>query len=343
MATARPALSPLWRNALRTWLAATLSIGVVLWAGRGSVLSLSLLMVVLFINEDDLTPARSIAQMSGAALVGILTAAVLKDFSNAWPMLGISLLATGALVRGLGLAKGVGFGYMICWAVDVIGGGTHFTWALVFDLTFASVVGIGMAQVATWVFWPRRPLAQLPGLERAIAEQMARQVRLFRLWLLSGGAPPPQLRSQELLPQILRLQAVRAQRQGTSLPKQTQRLGWRWGQAGDLWRQLLRQWLLLEPLLLQLNTPVPLETQQHSLVIRCLNELEESLLPDASTPARGWASRSDTGLWLAEADRLGSSQPLLLSIAQQGRNLAALMRSRRSLIGSIQPLVGTAP
>jgi hypothetical protein len=29
----------------------------------------------------------------------------------------------------------------------------------VFDLAFASVVGIGMAQVATWVFWPRRPLA----------------------------------------------------------------------------------------------------------------------------------------------------------------------------------------
>jgi hypothetical protein len=343
MATARPALSPLWRNALRTWLAATLTIGVVLWAGRGGVLSLGLLMVVVFINENDLTPARSILQMIGAALVGILTAMVLKDFSSAWPMLGISLLATGALVRGLGLAKGVGFGYLLCWGVEVIGGATHFTWALVFDLAFASVVGIGMAQVATWVFWPRRPLAQLPGLERAIAEQMVRQMRVFRHWLLSGGAPPRLLRSQELLPQILRLQAMRAQGQCTSLPKQAQRLHWRWGQAGDLWRQLLRQWLLLEPLLLQLNTPLQLEAQQQSLLIRCLNELEQSLLPEASTPASGGASRSETGLWLAEADRLGSSQPLLLSIAQQGRNLAALLQSRRCLIGSIPPLGGTAP
>ena len=337
MATARPALSPLWRNALRTWLAATLTIGVVLWAGRGGVLSLGLLMVVVFINENDLTPARSILQMIGAALVGILTAMVLKDFSSAWPMLGISLLATGALVRGLGLAKGVGFAYLLCWGVEVIGGATHFTWALVFDLTFASVVGIGMAQVATWVFWPHRPLAQLPGVEQAIAEQMARQMRLFRHWLLSGGAPPPQLRSQELLPQILRLQAVRAQRQGTSLPKQTQRLGWRLGQAGDLWRQLLRQWLLLEPLLLQL------EPQQQSLVIRSLSELEQSLVSEASGPARREACRAETGLWLAEADRLGSSQPLLLSIAQQGRNLAALLQSRRSLIGSLEPLGGTRP
>ncbi|MFZ9950951.1 MAG: hypothetical protein ACO3FA_01540 [Vulcanococcus sp.] len=337
MPTARPALSPLWRNALRTWLAATLTIGVVLWAGRGGVLSLGLLMVVVFINENDLTPARSIAEMIGAALVGILTAMVLKDFSSAWPMLGISLLATGALVRGLGLAKGVGFGYLLCWGVQVIGGATHFTWALVFDLAFASVVGIGMAQVATWVFWPHHPLAQLPGVEQAIAEQTARQMRLFRHWLLSGGAPPPLLRSQELLPQIQRLQAVRALGQATTLPKRAQRLRWRWGQAGDLWRQLLRQWLLLEPLLLQL------EPQQHSLVLRCLNELEESLRPNTSRPACHGACRSSTDLWLAEADRLGSSQPLLLSIAQQGRNLAALLQSRQSLINAIEPSGGTAP
>ena len=81
---------------------------------------LALLTAVLFINENDITPARSIGQMVGASLVGILTAVVLHEFSTAWPMLGIALVSTGALVRGLGLLKGLGLGYMSCWAVELM-------------------------------------------------------------------------------------------------------------------------------------------------------------------------------------------------------------------------------
>ena len=134
MANALPALSPLWRNSLRTWLAATLAIGVMLWSGRGSVMVLALAMAVVFINENDATPAQSIGQMVGAALVGILTAVVLHQFSTAWPMLALALLVTGALVRGLGLLKGLGMGYMGCWSLEVIGYGKQFNWALIFDL-----------------------------------------------------------------------------------------------------------------------------------------------------------------------------------------------------------------
>ena len=42
MAAALPSLSPLWRNSLRTWLAATLTIGIMLWSGRSSVMMLGL-------------------------------------------------------------------------------------------------------------------------------------------------------------------------------------------------------------------------------------------------------------------------------------------------------------
>jgi hypothetical protein len=155
MANALPTLSPLWRNSLRTWLAATLTIGIMLWSGRSSVMMLGLLMAVLFINDNELTPLRSVGQLVGGALIGILTAIVLREFTNGWLVTAIGLLVTGCLVRGLGLVKGVGMGYMGCWSLEVVGAGKTFNWALIFNLAFTVVVGIAMAQLATWAFWPR--------------------------------------------------------------------------------------------------------------------------------------------------------------------------------------------
>jgi uncharacterized membrane protein YccC len=149
MANALAALSPIWRNSLRTWLAATLTIGIMLWSGRSSVMMLGLLVVVVFINDTELTPLSNIGQLAGGALIGILTAVVLHQFSSGWLITAIGLLVTGCLVRGLGLVQGVSMGYLGCWALEVVGYGKHFNWALIFDLTFTVVVGIAMAQVAT--------------------------------------------------------------------------------------------------------------------------------------------------------------------------------------------------
>jgi hypothetical protein len=45
-------------------------------------------MAVLFVNENDLTPARSIGQLLAGALIGILTATVLHELSTSWVVLG---------------------------------------------------------------------------------------------------------------------------------------------------------------------------------------------------------------------------------------------------------------
>ena len=180
MATALPSLSPLLRNSLRTWLAATLTIGVMLWSGRGSVMMLGLLMAVLFINDNDLTPLRNVGAQVGAALVGILTAVVLHQFSGGWLVTAIGLLITGCLVRGLGLSKGVGMGYMGCWALEVVGYGKDFNWALIFNLAFTVVTGIAMAQLASWAFWPRRRRLQLPALEAGLSGQLREQIQRMR-------------------------------------------------------------------------------------------------------------------------------------------------------------------
>jgi len=209
MVVALPSLSPLWRNSLRIWLATTLVIGIMLWAGRSQVLGLALVMAVLFVNENDLTPARSIGQMVGGALIGILTAMVLHEISTSWVVLGIALLVTGVLVRNLGLLKGLSTGYLSCWALELMHHGKQFNWALIFNMALAVVVGILMAQIATWALWPRRPLQQLPALEARIAGQLSQQISARQQWLSKGGSPPAARLTQVLVPSSQLLQELR--------------------------------------------------------------------------------------------------------------------------------------
>ena len=315
MANSIPALSPLWRNSLRTWLAATLTIGIMLWADRGGVMLLGLLLAVVFINDNDLTPLRSIGQMVAGSVIGILTAVLLHNVTS-------QPLITGALVRGLGLLKGLSLGYLSCWGLEVMGDGAHFNAALVFDLAFSAVVGIAMAQLSTWVFWPRRPLQQLPPLERGLCEQLSEQLLQMERWLAQGGIPPQALRSQTLLPPILQLQQLRDQRQSSPTPRRVRQLSSRWAQTGFIWRQLMRQWLLLEPLLLEL--PAPLEAD--GLLGPTLRELGRHLRPGAAAAPRSAAPTLED--WLQLARRNNASAALLLAIAQQLEQLQQLLGSR---------------
>ena len=341
MALELPTFSPLWRNSLRIWLATTLSIGILLWSGREQVLGVALVMAVLFVNENDFTPARSIGQLLAGALIGILTATVLHELSTNWVVLGIALLLTGVLIRILGLFKGLGTGYLGCWALDLLHRGNQVNWAVIFDLAFAAVVGILMAQMATWALWPRRPLQQLPALEARIASQLRGQIGAMQQWLASGGTPPAVLRSQDLLPSIQQLQQLRDQDQGVSMPAHTKRLLSRWAQAGSLWRQVLRQWLLLEPLLRQLATPLPANAPQ-PLLHSTLTDLAERLqVQPSAAAALGNAEPSNAGtaqLWLEQASSLGAPQPLLLAIGQQCQELEQLLNSRALLNAALARL-----
>ena len=323
MANALPALSPTLRNSLRTWLAATLTIGIMQWSGRSNVMMLGLLVTVVFINDNELTPVRSVGQLVGGALVGILTAVVLHQFSSGWLVTAIGLLVTGCLVRGLGLTKGVSMGYMGCWALEVVGYGKTFNWALIFNLAFTVVVGIAMAQLATWAFWPRRQLQQLPILEARLCEQLSGQMLRMSAWMVDGGAAPVPLRSNTLLPQILQLQHLRDERRAAPTPTAVQRLSSRWAQTGSIWRQLLRQWLLLEQLLLQLPSPLVDQGVLPAELVRLVSSLQAN--PAATPKLEPSAPEPD---WLQQAQRLQASAPLLLAIGQQLTELQLLLRSR---------------
>jgi hypothetical protein len=334
MVAALPSLSPLWRNSLRIWLASTLTIGILFWSGRDQVLGLALVMAVLFVNENDLTPARSIGQQVGGALIGILTAMVLHEISTNWVVLGLALLITGVLVRSLGLLKGLSTGYLSCWALELMHHGKQFNWALIFNMTLAVVVGILMAQIATWALWPRRPLQQLPALEARIASQLSQQISAMQKWLSTGGAPPAALRSQDLLPSIQLLQQLRDQNQGLPMHAHTKQLLSRWAQAGSLWRHVLRQWLLLEPLLRQLAAPLQPESPQ-PLLCSSLADLAWRLQAQPAAAPQP-SPLSPAQLWLEEAGRLGAPQPLLLAIGQQCQDLQQLLHSRALLQASLQ-------
>jgi len=322
MAHALPSMSPLWRNSLRIWLATTLTTGIMLWTGRSQVLGLALIVAVLFVNENDFTPARSIGQQLAGALLGILTATVLHEISTGWVMLGISLLLTGMLLRGLGLLKGLSTGYLSCWALELMHHGNQVNWAQIFNMALAVVVGILMAQLATWALWPRRPQQQLSAMEAGIASQLGLQINAMQQWLRHGGPPPPALRSQELLPRIQLLQQLHGQRQG------------RWDEAGNLWRQLLRQWLLLEPLLRQLPAPLPQQASGPPPLL--LNTLADLMQRLQAEPTHGpqQSNGSAPALWLEHATNVGASKPLLLAIGQQCQTLQQLLHSRALLQAS---------
>ncbi|MFN6344466.1 MAG: hypothetical protein ACK4V5_07820, partial [Cyanobium sp.] len=140
MAFALPPLHPVVRNGLRIWLAATLASSILLWAGLESVVTVGLIFAVLFVNENDLTPASSIGQVIAGALIGVLTAQVLHELSTSWVMLGLALLLSGALVRSLGMLKGLSTSLMGCWALDLMHPGNQVDWSVVLDLTFAAIV-----------------------------------------------------------------------------------------------------------------------------------------------------------------------------------------------------------
>lgn len=344
MASGSRSLSPLWRQSLRIWLATTLTIGILQWSGRGQVLGAALVMAVLFVNENDLTPARSIGQQVAGALIGILTAQVVHELSTSWVALGIALLLTGVLVRGLGLLKGLGTGYLGCWALELMHRGNQVNWAVIFDLAFAVVVGIGMAQLATWALWPRRPLRQLPALDAQIASRLAEQITAMAGWLGSGGSPPTPLRSQDLLPGILLLQQLRDQTRASSTPAHTRRLLSRWAQAGSLWRQLLRQWLQLEPLLLQLPTPLPQPAAaRQPLLIDTLHALAGQLQGPAEPATAAPRDSPTAAVWLEQASASGTSKPLLLAIGQQCQSLHLLLQSRACLHASLPGWLERSP
>ena len=71
-------------------------------------------------------------------------------------------------------------------------------------------------------------------------------------------------------------------------------------------------------------------------MISSLEVLEQSLLTGSLAPADCEPLDSAPEPWLEEADRLSSSKPLLLSIAQQSRSLAGLLQSRRLVITAIE-------
>jgi hypothetical protein len=150
-------------------------------------------------------------------------------------------------------------------------------------------------------------------------------------WLQEGGPPPGKLRSQDLLPPIQQLQHLGAAGDGP--------LRSRWTQAGAIWGQILRQWLLLEPLLLELHAPLSEGTQTSLLLVR-LEVLRQGLLARSPAPA---TATPQTEIWLEEADRLQVSRALLLALARQCDELEQLLRSRVLLLTGMEKLVGGRP
>lgn len=333
-------LSPLWRNALRLWLAATLTIGILHWCGQSDQLGWALVLAVFFINEDDFSPLNSLGEILAATLIAIVTGLVVHHIASGWLTLAVGLLVSGVLVRALGLLKGLSLSYLMSWAIGISPSAGEFSWTLFTHFALSVLIGALSAQAATWLFWPRSPLRQLPALERSLAAQLDDQITLVQRWLLEGGPSPPSLRSRQLLPQIQKLQQLRRTSEQISSHRREIRLLRRWAQLGDLWLQVLRQWLLLEPLLQELPTPL-LAGSENTLLLQRIEALQCRLQPGSDAPIHRTTAAGAQD-WITEADHLGVSRPLVLVLFMQCHELEQLLRSRSLLRRGIERMLVAA-
>ena len=311
------------RSAMKLGLAALVAIGITQWSGRTNTLMMALMGAVMFVNENETAPLQRILQFVGGAVLGAACGLLVGGLHRGWLALAVALLATGALVRVLRLEGGQSQAYLTCWASLELVHGNRFEVGVLFNLVLPFLIGTLAAQAANWLVWPKLRRRRLAALDQSIAGRFQQQLAALRRWLGAGDGPPPPLHSSEVLPAIQQLQQLAGTR-ALSVPPAQQR---RWRQLGLLWRQVLREWLLLEPQLRALPAPLPaaLPPQLHS----ALAQLDQGLATEAAhpVPAPGLAARQPEP-WQAWGEAAGAPALVPLALGQQLAQLGQLLRSQ---------------
>lgn len=317
MALIQP-IHPAVRHALRVALASSLTIAATQWSGRGSTLTYGLLAAVMFVNDRQSQPGRQLLQQVAGVVIGVVVALVLFPFSNGWFMLSIALLCAGLLARGLGMAGGIGLANLACWEMLTFCQCERFEMRLLVNYIVPGLIGTLAALFATWVIWPPQPREQLQRIDRQLSDRLQQQLLALRQALESGASPPPLLHSSELLPPIQALQQLARGR-------------WRrWGQLALLWRQVLRQWVLLEA---QIHSLPPLPgTPLHQ---QLLDRLQLLASADRFGPLEPWRPAGPEQ-WLAWSQASATPQLVPLAIGLQLQQLRSLLRSQRLLRTALQ-------
>ncbi len=303
-------LNPAVRNALRVALASALTIAATNWSGRGSTLTYGMLAAVMFVNDRQNRPGRQLLQQVGGIVIGVVVALVLYPFSNGWFMLSIALLCAGLAARGLGMAGGIGLANLACWEMLTFCQCDRFEVRLLVNYIVPGLIGTAAAVFATWVVWPPQPQMQAHQLDQRLSARLQVQLQGLQLWLETGANPPELLHTSEVLPPIQDLQ---------QLARGPLR---RWGQLALLWRQVLRQWILLEAQIRSLP-PRPGTPLQQQL----LDRLQLLASADRSSPAQPWPVGGPQQ-WLAWSQASDTPQLVPLAIGLQLEHLHCLLRSQ---------------
>ena len=310
MAALQP-LNPAVRNALRVALAAALTIAATHWSGRGSTLTYGMLAAVLFVNDRQTQPGRQALQQLAGVVIGVVVALVLYPFSNGWFMLSIALLCAGLVARGLGMAGGIGLANLACWEMLTFCQCDRFEIRLLVNYIVPGLIGMAAALFATWVVWPPQPRVQLHQLDQRLSTRLHQQMLGLGAWLETGAALPPLLHTSELLPPIQELQQL------AHGPLR------RWGQLALLWRQVLRQWVLLEAQIRILPPLPPGSPLQQQL----LDRLQVLASADRCAPPQPWPAAAPEQ-WQAWSRASATPQLVPLAIGLQLEQLGSLLRSQ---------------
>ncbi len=314
------------RSALKLGLAALVAIGITQWTGRTGTLMMALMGVVMFVNENETAPVQRVVQIFWGAVIGVVCGLLIDGLHRGWLALAIALLATGLLVRLLRLQGGQAQAYLTCWAALELMRGDRVEIGVVFNLVLPFLIGTLAAQAANWLVWPKLRRRRLAALDQSIAARFHHQLDGLQQWLRSGESPPPLLHSSEVLPAIQQLQQLSGTR-AISVPPAMQQ---RWRQLGLLWRQVLREWLLLEPQLRALQVPLPAALPP--LLTSTLEQIDQGLVTDATgIGSTRPFEEVEPQQWQAWGNAAGAPALVPLALGQQLEQLGRLLRSQALL------------
>ena len=228
----------LLRQSLRLSAVMFATAAIALWTDRTVYLWYSLNAALIVVDDDDeLTLPAARARMLGTVLGAVITF-VVHTIASGWMGVMLTCLLCLPLLRWLGWQGGLSTAMTIAVMFLMIPRPTLLNWEFVLNRSLDALIGIAVALVVSYLFWPRNRLAELERLDLTLD----RQIRMLGRDLAdrkAQGSEAIDLTAGYL--RLARLVEVALRSQQAELVRRR-----RWRQRLLLWETLLHHALELE-------------------------------------------------------------------------------------------------
>jgi uncharacterized membrane protein YccC len=162
----------LLRQSLRISVVMFITASIALWCDRTAYLWYPLNAALIVVDDnDELTLPAASGRIMGTILGALLTFLV-HTIASGWMAVLLTCLLCFPLLRLFGWQGGLSTAVNIVVMFLMIPKPTQLNWDFVFNRSLDSLIGIVVAVVVAYLFWPRNRLAELDQLDWALDQQI---------------------------------------------------------------------------------------------------------------------------------------------------------------------------